>query len=117
MAKETCVFCGAEVSDFVVKTVFCGPVIQYACKSCAKEAEAMSDEERCRRALQRRFAADPERIRAHLEVVEQAEEARPACLRCGEKLKFGEAQALDNSPNYDGLLTGSFDILPAYCTN
>ena len=117
MAKVKCVFCGDEVSDFVVKTVFCGPVIQYACKRCFKEVETLSDEDRCRRALQRGFALSPERVREHLEIVESAEEARPACLRCGEKLRFGEAETLDASPNRDGLLSRTFDVLPAYCTN
>ena len=117
MAKETCVFCGQEVSDFVVKQVFCGPVLQYACKSCAKEVNELDGAERCRRALQRGLAVNAERIQEHLDIMEHAEEARPTCLRCGEKLRFGEMQELDNSPYRDGLLTSTFDVLPAYCTN
>ena len=49
------------------------------------------------------------------EVARTAEEHRPACLRCGGKLRFQEEQMLDNSPLRDGLLSSTFDVLPAFC--
>ena len=115
MAKETCVFCGNEAGFMLGDFVPCGPVSQFACRSCAKEVKNLSEAERCRRALQRGLANEPQRIQEYLDTVENAEDARPACLRCGEKLSFGQVQTLDNSPYSDGLLSTSFDVLPAHC--
>lgn len=117
MAKEVCVFCGSEVSYMRSDYVSCGPVNQFACKACAKELKDLSALERCRRALQRGITEAKQTIEEYITMVETAEEARPACLRCGEKLRFGEVQTLDNSPYRDGLLSNTFNILPAYCHN
>lgn len=116
MAKEVCVFCGEEVSSFSVKTVPCGPTYQYACKTCEKEVTALSEEERCRRAVQRGIAQSAVRLQEYIEIMDNAEAARPACLRCGEKLVFGEVQTLDNSPHRDSMFATGFKVLPACCT-
>ena len=50
-----------------------------------------------------------------LALLTEAEEHRPACLRCGVKLKFGRVQQLDNTPIRDGMFTETFDVQPAYC--
>ena len=42
MAKEICVFCGEEVGYIRSEYVSCGPVSQWACKSCVKEVEKLS---------------------------------------------------------------------------
>ncbi len=117
MAKEICVFCGSEVGYMRSEYVTCGPVGQYACKRCAREVNGLSEEEKCRRALQRGFTEARKSMEEYIAMVEGAEEARPACLRCGAKITFGEIQTLDNSPYRDGLLSGTFNVLPAYCKN
>lgn len=116
MAKEVCVFCGEEVGYMRNEYVNCGPVCECACKRCAREVKEVSEVERCRRALQRGLSTSRKPLEEYIAMVEGAEEARPACLRCGAKLKFGEMQTLDNSPYRDGLLSSSFDVVPAYCT-
>ena len=126
MAKETCVFCGNEVGFLHSDFVTCGPTGQCACKACAKEVKNLDNPERCRRALQRGLAKDAHRLQEFLDqtaqhaqeclnIAENAESSRPTCLRCGEKLYFGQIQTLDSSPYRDGLFSSTFDILPAYC--
>lgn len=117
MAKEVCVFCGQEVGYVRSEYVVCGPVSQFSCKSCAREVKDLSGVERCRRALRLGITEVRQAMEEYIEMVENAEESRPACLRCGEKIRFGQVQTLDNSPYRDGLLTDTFDVLPAYCTN
>ena len=114
--EEKCVFCGERLTAFRASSVNCGGIYQNACKSCAKEVNALSMEERCRRALSLGLAKNPEALEEKLEFVIRAEEARPKCLRCGGKLKFEAPQCLDNSPLIDSLLLSEgFEILPAYC--
>lgn len=116
MEKENvCVFCGQRPGAFRSTSVYCGGTWQSACKSCEKELKGISEEEVCRRALRRGLAAEAQRIEAHLKVVEEAELHRPKCLQCGSKLVFGEVEELDNSPLRDGLLSTTFDVLPAHC--
>ena len=115
MAKEICVFCGNEVGTMLSDFISCGPASQFACRSCVKELKSLSEEERCRRALRLGLAKNPQYLQDYLDIVEHAEEARFTCLRCGEKLTFGQAQSLDSSPYLDGLLGSSFDVLPVYC--
>ena len=116
MAKETCVFCGEEAGFLNSDYITCGPTGQFACRSCAKELQDLDAPERCRRALRLGLAKDPQKLQEYLDLAENAEDARPACLRCGEKLHFGPVQTLDNSPYRDGLLSTTFDVLPAYCS-
>lgn len=115
MAKEVCVFCGTEVGYMRSEYVSCGPVSQWACKSCAKEVKDLDEVERCRQALRLSLAVAPDALQEYVTMVEGAEDARPTCLRCGTKLKFGQVVTLDSSPYRDGLLSNTFDILPAYC--
>ena len=116
MAKENvCVFCGETPGVFRATTVICGTTIQNCCKSCEKEVSALSEEERCRRALRLGLAKYPKTIEERLTILTESEAHRPACLRCGEKLRFGKSQALDNSPYRDSVLSDAFVVLPAYC--
>lgn len=116
MAKEICVFCGEEVGYIRSECVSCGPVSQWACKSCAKEVKDLDEAERCRRALRLGLAVASDAMQEYVTMVEGAEEARPACLRCGAKLKFGQPVTLDDTPYRDGLLaSGGFTVLPAFC--
>ncbi len=119
-----CVFCGEKVSEFRVRHTVCGRAYLSCCPSCYKEVDPLPAEERCRRALQLGLVKDPQLLEDYLkeaeeaaEVARTAEEHRPACLRCGGKLRFQEEQMLDNSPLRDGLLSSTFDVLPAFCEN
>lgn len=62
----------------------------------------------------RGLADQPEKLRERIEFLTDVENHRPQC-RCGGKLRFMEEQSLDNSPHRDGLLSSTFDVLPAYC--
>lgn len=113
--ENVCIFCGQKPGAFRSTGVVCGGIWQTACKSCEKELRELDDAEVCRRALQRGLATQPDQIEAHLKVLEEAELHRPKCLQCGSKLVFGEVEELDNTPVRDGLLTDTFDVLPARC--
>ena len=115
MANELCVFCGQKPGTFRGTTVACGNTIQVACKSCEKELKGLDEAELCRRALIRGIAEHPDRIRDRIELLSEAENHRPKCLRCGSKLTFMKEQELDNSPMKDSVFAGTFDVLPAYC--
>lgn len=115
MSNNICVFCGQKPGAFQSTTVPCGGTYQNACKTCEKELKDLDDMEICRRALIRGLAEDPDRIRARMELITEAEEQRPKCLRCGEKLIFMKVQSLDNSPMRDTIFTDTFEVLPAYC--
>ena len=116
MAKENiCVFCGQRPGTFRSTTIPCGDTWQTACKACEKELKGLDEAELCRRALVRGIAEHPDRLRARIELIEEAENHRPKCLRCGAKLRFDHVQELDNSPLQDSLLADTFDVLPAYC--
>ena len=117
-----CVFCGEKVSEFRVMTTICGRSYLPCCKPCYKEVDPLPEKERCRRALQLGLVKDPQILEAYLkeaeeaaEVARTAEEHRPTCLRCGKKLRFQQVEYLDNSPMRDGLLSTTFDVLPAFC--
>ena len=116
MAKEICVFCGNEVGSMRGEYISCGPMSQWACKSCVREVKPLSDTDRARIVHQRRFTSQLAAFEEYVAMVDGAEEARPACLRCGAKLKFGRAVTLDDTPYRDSLLaSGGFSVLPAYC--
>lgn len=116
MEKDNiCVFCGQKPGMFSSTTVSCGNTLQFACRACEKELRSLEDVEVCRRALRLGYAENPKRLQDHIALVTEAEDHRPACLRCGSKLKFGVTQQLDNSPYRDGLLSDTFDVLPARC--
>lgn len=115
MANDNiCVFCGGKAGSFRSTSVQCGATYQLACRDCARELNALDDLDRCRRALQRGLADQPEILRERITLITEAENHRPQC-RCGGKLTFLEEQQLDNSPLRDGLLTSTFDVLPACC--
>ena len=115
MANELCVICGQKPGTFRSTTIACGNTIQVACKSCEKELKGFSEIEICRKALIRGIAENPERIRARIELLTEAEDHRPKCLRCGSNLTFMKVQTLDNSPMKDSIFMNTFDVLPAYC--
>ena len=94
MANDTrCVFCGKSISPFRSTNVLCGKTYEPSCLDCSKEMEPRPHLDRCRRALQRGLANQPELLREYIEVCESAEERRPKCLRCGgEMLRRGRQQ-------------------------
>lgn len=116
MANELCIFCGQKPGTFRSTTLACGSTIQVACKACEKELKDLDEVEVCRRALVRGIAENPERIRARIELLTEAENHRPKCLRCRTNLTFLKVQELDNSPMRDSIFKEPFDVLPAYCT-
>ena len=116
MANELCIFCGQKPGTFRSTTLACGSTIQVACKACEKELKDLDEVEVCRRALVRGIAENPERIRARIEVLTEAENHRPKCLRCSTNLTFLKVQELDNSPMRDSIFKEPFEVLPAYCT-
>ena len=113
--ENICALCGQKPGTFRSTIISCGGTWQTACKSCEKELVDLNEYEICRRVLVRGLAVQPEKIRERIALIEEAENHRPACLRCGGSIKFGEEQQLDNSPVGDGLLTDSFDVIPAWC--
>ena len=115
MANELCVFCGQKPGTFRSATVACGSTVQVACKACEKELKDLDEIEVCRRALIRGIAENPDRIRERIELITEAENHRPKCLRCGANLTFMDAQELDNSPMRDSVFMETFEVLPAYC--
>lgn len=116
MANDNiCVFCGETLGVFRSAGINCANTYQPCCKNCAKELKELDEAEQCRRALRLGYAAQPEKLEARIELITSAEEHRPACLRCGAKLKFGSVQYLDNSPMRDSIFSGEFELLPAYC--
>lgn len=116
MANDNlCVFCGQRIGTFRGTTVQCGGVYQPSCRTCVQELEALSDIERCRRALTRGMAVHPEQLQSRIQILTEAEEHRPSCTACSGKLRFRAEQKLDNSPYRDGLLSSTFDVIPACC--
>ena len=112
MAKEVCVFCGNEVGYIRCDWITCGPVSQLACRNCIRELKDLGEEEKCRRALQRGLAASREKLEEYLVMVEDAENARPVCQYCGEKMMFKKVVTLEKK--FD-VFDPHFEILPAYC--
>ena len=116
MANDSiCVFCGQKPGTFRSTTVSCGGTIQVACKACEKELKDLDEVEVCRRALIRGMAENPDRLKARIELITEAENHRPKCLRCGANLSFMKVQELDNSPMQDSIFKDPFEVLPAYC--
>ena len=63
MANEYfCVFFGEQFGMFNSASFACADVCQPCCKNCAKALKELSEEEQCRRALQRGCAQQPEKI-------------------------------------------------------
>ena len=116
MANELCVFCGQKPGTFRSTTIACGGTIQVACKACEKELQDLDEIEVCCRVLIRGIAENPERIRERIELITEAENHRPKCLRCGNSMTFMDVQELDNSPMRDSIFKEPFEVLPAYCT-
>ena len=114
---EICVFCGEKPNKFRSTTIQCGNTWQPACKTCEKEVRDLTEVELCQQALIRGLANEPDRLKARIALITEAENHRPTCLRCGGKLIFEEVQELDNSPHRDSILSEPFVVLPAYCTN
>ena len=116
MANDsTCVFCGQRPGTFRSTTIQCGPTWQPACKACEKELKGLDEVELCRRALVRGIAENPDRLRERIDLITEAENHRPKCLRCGTNLTFMKVQPLDNSPLKDSIFKEPFEVLPAYC--
>ena len=112
---DKCVFCGEDLRFFHSYGIRCGDISLPCCKDCADELAELSEVEQCRRALRLGLVEQPEKLQERIELCEQAEAHRPACLRCGTKLRFGGMQRLDNSPMRDSFFTDTYDVRPAYC--
>jgi len=65
--------------------------------------------------LIRGIAENPDCIRERINLITDAENHRPKCLRCGSALTFMDVQELDNTPLQDSMFMEAFDVLPAYC--
>ena len=63
----------------------------------------------------RGMAENPDRLRERIDLITEAENHRPKCLRCGTNLTFIKVQPLDNSPLKDSIFKEPFEVLPAYC--
>lgn len=112
---KICVFCGQKLGFFNGTTIPCGDTWQPACTECKDTLENLDELALCQRALIRGIAQEPERLKARIELLTEAENHRPTCLRCGGKLIFEEVQELDNSPYRDSILSDPFTVRPAYC--
>ena len=115
MANELCVLCGQKPGTFRSTTIQCGGTWQPACKACEKELKDLDEVEVCRRALVRGMAESPDKLRERINLITEAGNHRPKCLRCGSSLSFMDVQELDNSPMRDSVFMESFEVLPAYC--
>lgn len=117
MANSICVFCGQKPSFLQDTLIPCAGTHLNACKTCEKELQGLEELEICRRALIRGLADNPDRLQKRIELITEAENHRPKCLQCGEKLTFMNVQQLDNSPMQDSLFKDPFEVLPAYCNS
>ena len=125
MANENvCVFCGEKMGFFHAMTVTCAGYYLSCCKSCYKELKNLPEEEQCRRALRLGLVQNTQALEAYIEqavkaveVADHAEEHRPTCSQCGNKLRFQRVQYLDNSPMRDSLFSATLAVLPAVCTS
>ena len=123
MANENvCVFCGEKMGFFHAMTVTCAGYYLSCCKSCYKELKNLPEEEQCRRALRLGLVQNTRALEAYIEqavkaveVADHAEEHRPTCSQCGNKLRFQRVQYLDNSPMRDSLFSATLAVLPAVC--
>ena len=123
MANENvCVFCGEKMGFFHAMTVTCAGYYLPCCKNCYKELKNLPEEEQCRRALRLGLVQNTQALEAYIEqavkaveVADHAEEHRPTCSQCGNKLRFQRVQYLDNSPMRDSLFSATLAVLPAVC--
>ena len=90
----------------------CAGTFQPCCRVCGREVTGLPEEEQCRRALKLGLARDPEKLEERIQFIESARSARPACLRCGGKLKYQTVKAMHNT---DSVLNIGFPVLPAFC--
>ncbi len=120
MASKQCVFCGESAGVLRSADFLCGPTYQLACKDCARELENAPEAERIRRALRLGLAEHRQALEARLKLMEEAEEQRPACLRCGTKLKFKQvltASSLDEIRYGAYAYANIYGVAPACCPN
>lgn len=113
--KRICVFCGEKPAPFRSSNFICGGTYQVCCISCEKELGQLPELEQCRRALRLGLAETPELLDERIDILTNAESHRPKCLRCGQAIKFGAVQHLDNTPLNDGIFSDTFDVVPAFC--
>lgn len=101
---------------FREESIIVGKTRQTCCSNCAKEVKDLSELELCRLSLQRGYAQNREKIEARVQLITQAEQARPKCLRCGGRMKFAERITLDSSPMRDTVFSSTYALLPCKCT-
>ena len=109
---KICVFCGEKVGLLGSSDMPCAGTFQPCCRICGREVTGLPEEEQCRRALKLGLARDPEKLEERIQFIESARSARPACLRCGGKLKYQTVKAMHNT---DSVLNIGFPVLPAFC--
>ena len=109
---KICVFCGEKVGLLGSSDMPCAGTFQPCCRICGREVTGLPEEEQCRRALKLGLARDPEKLEERIQFIESARSARPACLRCGGKLKYQTVKAMYNT---DSVLNIGFPVLPAFC--
>lgn len=110
--NKICVFCGEKVGLLGSSDMPCAGTFQPCCRICGREVTGLPEEEQCRRALKLGLARDPEKLEERIQFIESARSARPACLRCGGKLKYQTVKAMHNT---DSVLNIGFPVLPAFC--
>ena len=109
---KICVFCGEKVGLLGSSDMPCAGTFQPCCRICGREVTGLPEEQQCRRALKLGLARDPEKLEERIQFIESARSARPACLRCGGKLKYQTIKAMHNT---DSVLNIGFPVLPAFC--
>lgn len=113
--KKVCIFCGEKPGLFRASSIVCGGTIQFCCTTCENEIKQLDEVEQCRLALRLGLAEDQEKINTRIEVLTNAEDHRPTCIRCNTKLKYHREEHLDHTPGRDGIFSETFDVIPAYC--
>ena len=135
--KERCIFCGWELGRFQGKKLYCGNTDQTVCADCRNKYKALSAIERAEAAYQTGRAEDAASLRAYLDTVQQAREAREAeaaakaerlitdlkCLRCNGAMldhgpltfKLGEETYFFSDLNR--LMSGSLTMHLLRCEN
>ena len=115
MAKEVCVFCGEVPGLFKESAVTVAGMPEFCCADCRKEAEGLSEEALCRRALQGGHAKYADRIQARLDLIVRSKQARPKCRYCGGDIKF-DLMVPFQAPYRSGVMNFTFDVVPGHCT-
>lgn len=97
---DRCVFCGNPAGALLSTNVICGKTYQLACRDCAKELKALSNLDRCRKALILGLADCPHKLHEYIRFCADAEDRRPKCPSCGGSLRYTGEQYLGTASNH-----------------